>query len=47
MAGATNPQMPVLLMATLTSPSFRPAPVLTSSRLGVASAIQSSWAGLV
>ena len=39
--------MPVLLTPTVTSPSFNPSPLLTSSRLGLESAIQRSWAGFV
>lgn len=33
------PQMPLLLMATVTSPGWRLAPVFTSSKLGDASAM--------
>ena len=38
----TDPQIPVLLIPTVTSPSFNPSPFLTSSRLGLESAIQRS-----
>lgn len=41
------PHIPVDLMATWTSPSARPVPVLTSSSEGPVSAIHRSWLGLV
>ena len=37
-----NPQMPVLLIATVTSPFFRPSPFFTVSRLGSDSPTKSS-----
>ena len=42
-----HPQIPVLLIPIVTSPSLSPSPFFTVSRLGSDSAIQSSWAGLV
>lgn len=43
----TDPQIPVLLMAIVTSPSPRVSPFFISSRLGLVSATQRSWAGFV
>jgi hypothetical protein len=43
----TDPQMPVLLMATVTSPGWRFCPLATSSCEGNASPTHKSWAGLV
>lgn len=45
--GETNPQMPVLLIATVTSPSSSEEPLWTSSSEGSASATQRSCLGLV
>lgn len=43
----TYPQIPVLLIPTVTSPTFKVFPFSTSSRDGTASATQRSWAGFV
>ena len=43
----TYPQIPVLLMAIDTSPSFKPSPFCMDSSEGSDSAIQRSCAGLV
>jgi len=43
----THPQMPVLLMATVTSPGLSEAPDWTCSSEGSASATQRSCSGLV
>jgi hypothetical protein len=44
---ATYPQIPVLLIPTVTSPGFKLSPFSTVSREGVASATHSSCCGLV
>lgn len=44
---ATYPQIPVLLIATVTSPGFKLSPFWTLSRDGVASATHSSCCGFV
>lgn len=45
--GRTNPHIPVLLIAIVTSPGFSVLPLSRDERLGSAGAIQRSWAGLV
>lgn len=47
--GDSDPQMPVLLMATVTHPSGRSSPFLSfrALRLGVVSSIHSLWSALV